>query len=66
MKHNSKMPLRNPPVERVTRERMKGGTTSWGGGGALRKHTVILPLSPPPEMSVFEAASDNVTSFSRP
>lgn len=28
---------------------MKGGTTSWGGGGALRKHTVILPLSPPPK-----------------
>lgn len=48
MKQNSKMPLRNPPVERVTRERMKGGTKSLGeGAGALRKYTVISPFIPP-------------------
>lgn len=65
MKQNSKMTLRNPPEESNKRKNERWKYKAWGWGVALRKHTVINPLSPT-EMSVFEAASDNVTSFSRP
>jgi hypothetical protein len=44
---------------------MKGGTTKLGGGVHFENTLVIPPLVFPTEMSVFEAASDNVTSFSR-
>lgn len=48
MKQNSKMPVRNPPEERVTRERMKGGTTKLGGEGFAPSQTQIFPPLFPP------------------